>query len=283
MRRVLVGTTVAIIGIVGILGSGYSAGAQPRSPHDARKLAKALKDCKKDKSSSKRKKCEKTAEARYKSKTTTGGHGSTGTGTGTAAGTSTGTGTGTAAGTSGRRRGHSTGTGAGTPTGTATGAGTAGAGTAGTTTGPPTTGPEPAPMLIPSGVVAISVKASACSPPGTPACGGREEAWAPPHGMYVSQIITEPGAVAEMIATIESLPLVPNASEYECPRDLVGEPEVELQFRESLQGEAVVRAVGSVGGCNFLYFINQGKPAQAGRRGVRPVISVIEKLLGVEL
>ena len=35
---------------------------------------------------------------------------------------------------------------------------------------------------------------------------------------------------------------------------LVGEPKVELQVRESLQGEAPVRAFGSVGGCDFLYF-----------------------------
>ena len=86
-----------------------------------------------------------------------------------------------------------------------------------------------------------------------------------------------------MIATIESLPLVPNAGQYECPRQLIGEPQVELQFHESLQGEARVRATGSIGGCDFLYFIDGGKPQEAGRRGLRPVISLTEKLLGVEL
>ena len=69
VRRALIGATVAIFGIGAALGLGYSAGATPVGKHQVRTLAKALKKCKKDRATSKRKKCEKTARARYKSKT----------------------------------------------------------------------------------------------------------------------------------------------------------------------------------------------------------------------
>ena len=57
MRRVLIGAIVAILGIAGTLVA-YPAGAQPGGKHDAQKLSKALKKCKKDKSKSERKKCD---------------------------------------------------------------------------------------------------------------------------------------------------------------------------------------------------------------------------------
>ena len=222
VRRGLMGIIVAIIGIAAAFGVGFPAGARPGSRHRAQELATALKKCRHDKAKSRREKCEKTAEAKSS------------------------------------RRQRQAATGARAPVREPPSAPRRArererrpgrrraparrARPGGTTTAPPTTGPEPAPELIPSGVVAISVKASACSPPGTPACSGREQAWTPPHGMYVLGPSPNREAVAEMIATIEGLPLVPNASEYECPRDLVGEPSVELQFRESLQGEALVQA-----------------------------------------
>ena len=119
VRRGLIGTIVAIFGVVAALGVGYSAVAKPGNRHHAQKLAKALKKCRKDKPRSKRRTCEKTAKAKHESKTETGGYKRTGPGTGTGTPTRTGTTTGP---------GTATGTGAGT--GTATGTGTAG-----TTTG----------------------------------------------------------------------------------------------------------------------------------------------------
>jgi hypothetical protein len=114
----LIGAIVAILGMAGALVT-YPAGAQLGSRHDAQKLAKALKTCKKDKSSSKRKKCEETAKAKYESKTKTGGHiGATGTGTGAGTPTSAGTGTGLATGTD--TTGMATGTTTSAPEATAT-------------------------------------------------------------------------------------------------------------------------------------------------------------------
>jgi hypothetical protein len=95
-RRVLIGTIVAIFGIAGALGTGYSAGAKLGSGHGTQKLARALRACKKNRSKSKRRKCERTAEAKYESKTKTGDHKGTGTGTTTGIGT-TETATGTVA------------------------------------------------------------------------------------------------------------------------------------------------------------------------------------------
>ena len=81
VRRALMGGIVAILAIVGTLGMSYSAGANSGSRQHAQKLAKALKECKKDESKSKRKKCEKTAKAKFTSKTEIGGHKGTETGT----------------------------------------------------------------------------------------------------------------------------------------------------------------------------------------------------------
>jgi hypothetical protein len=114
VRRILIGSIVATFGIAAALSPAYSAGARPGSSHQAQRLAKALRTCQKEKPESKRKKCEKTAEAKYKPETTTGGEKGSGAGTTTGAGTATGTGTGTGAGTG-------TGTGA-TSTGTTTSA-----------------------------------------------------------------------------------------------------------------------------------------------------------------
>ena len=103
---------------------GECPGGSGETQTKAQKLAKALKACKKDKSKSKRKACEKKADKLYgkqpktehhATETTTG----TGTGTGTTAGTGTTTTTGTTTGT-----GATTGTGTATGTGTGTGAGT---------------------------------------------------------------------------------------------------------------------------------------------------------------
>jgi mono/diheme cytochrome c family protein len=137
VRRALVGAIVAIFGIVGILGTGYSAGAKPGSRHDAQKLAEALKKCKKDRSKSKRKKCEKTARARYRSKTKRAGKGiGTTTGMATTIGTTTATATATGMGAA-----TATATGTTTAAVTATGTGATGMGTAtgGTTGGTATT------------------------------------------------------------------------------------------------------------------------------------------------
>jgi hypothetical protein len=81
VRRVVIGTIVAIFGIGGTLGMGYSAGGRPGSSQHAQKLANALRKCEEDKSRSKREKCQKTAKAKYKSKAETGGHKRTGTAT----------------------------------------------------------------------------------------------------------------------------------------------------------------------------------------------------------
>ena len=90
MRRALIGMIVVILAVAGAL-VGYPAGATPGRGQAVMKRAEALKKCKKDKSETKRKKCEATAKARYESKTETGGHEGTGTGTGTPAATGTGT------------------------------------------------------------------------------------------------------------------------------------------------------------------------------------------------
>lgn len=99
MRRALFGTVVASFGIAAALSVAYSAGAKPGSSDHAQTLAKALRTCKKDTSKSKRRKCEKTAEAKYRSETTTGGEKGPGAATTTGAGMATGTGTGTGVGT----------------------------------------------------------------------------------------------------------------------------------------------------------------------------------------
>jgi hypothetical protein len=78
VRRALIGTIVATFGIVSTLGVGYSAEAKPGTSHRGQKLANALRKCEKDKSKSKRERCQKTAKAKYKSMAETGGHKRTG-------------------------------------------------------------------------------------------------------------------------------------------------------------------------------------------------------------
>jgi hypothetical protein len=56
---------VVILGITATLTAGYASGAKPGSRNHARKLASALKECKKDKSSAKRRKCETAAKKEY--------------------------------------------------------------------------------------------------------------------------------------------------------------------------------------------------------------------------
>jgi cytochrome c553 len=117
--------------------------AQAQKLNRAQKLTQALKACKKDKSKSKRNRCEAAAHKKYGVKTGPGGAGPTSagtTGTGTvAAGTGTaGTAT-TTTGTAGTTTGSGTTTGAATTTGGGTGGTTTGAGTTtgggGTTSG----------------------------------------------------------------------------------------------------------------------------------------------------
>lgn len=64
MRRVLIGTMVAIVGVAGTLGMGYAAGAKSGGSQHAQKLANALRKCEKSKSKSNRKKCQRTAKAK---------------------------------------------------------------------------------------------------------------------------------------------------------------------------------------------------------------------------
>ena len=169
-RRALI---VAIFAIAGAFVA-YPAGAKPGGRYDAQKLAKALKKCRKDKSKSKRSRCEQTAKAKYESKAKTGGRERTGAGTG-----------------------------AGTPTGTGTTTGTGTPATTPTTT-PTTPAPEPIlrglPEPIPRGVSVISVQVTE---------------GAPPH-VSAAETITEPHAVAEVIALIESLKPVPQGATWSC-------------------------------------------------------------------
>jgi hypothetical protein len=117
VRRASIGIIVASLGLAGALVA-YPAGAKPAGTHDAQKLAKALKNCRKYKPKSKRGRCEKTAKAKYESKTKTGGHKATGDGTGMTTGTTIGTTTGTGTTTdTGATTGTTTGT-TGTSTGT---------------------------------------------------------------------------------------------------------------------------------------------------------------------
>ena len=132
MRRALIGIVVATFGTAGALVA-YPAGATLGSRHDAQKLAKALKKCKKDKSKSMRKKCEKTAEAKYESTPRPAAIGGHGHGNGYRHGHLDRHGH-----RNGYRYGHLDRLGTATGTGTTTGTGTAtGTGTTGTTTAPP--------------------------------------------------------------------------------------------------------------------------------------------------
>ena len=95
MRRLLIGTILAMFGIVGLLGMGYSAGPSPAAAI-AQKLGQCAQESEKERLHDKRQKSRKTAEAKYKSKTKPGDHKATGNRTGTPAGTvTTGTTTGT--------------------------------------------------------------------------------------------------------------------------------------------------------------------------------------------
>jgi mono/diheme cytochrome c family protein len=132
--------TVAIFGIGVALGAGYSEGLSRVAGHQAQTLAKALKQCRKDRSGSRRKACEIAARKKYASKNhgkklqrkvskgTEAGGGTTGSGGRTATGTGVGATTGTP--TTGTGIGATTGAGATTGTGATTGA-----------TGTATTGP----------------------------------------------------------------------------------------------------------------------------------------------
>lgn len=64
VRRVLIGGVAPIVGVAGTLGMGYSAGAKPGRSQHAQKLAGALRKCERDKSKSKREKCQRTAKAK---------------------------------------------------------------------------------------------------------------------------------------------------------------------------------------------------------------------------
>jgi mono/diheme cytochrome c family protein len=98
------------------------AAAAKKQETKAQKLAKALKACKKDKSKSKRKACEKAAKNKYKTQPNKTGTGTTGTGT-------------TGAATTGAATTGAATTGAATTGAATTGAATTGAATTGTTTG----------------------------------------------------------------------------------------------------------------------------------------------------
>ncbi len=166
-------TVVLCLTVAGTL-LAYSVGgevipaAAAKTQTKAQKLAKALKACKKDKSKSKRKACEKKADKLYgkqpktehhATETTTG----TGTGTGTTAGTGTTTTTGTTTGT-----GATTGTGTATGTGTGTGAGTT---TGGTETPPQelekakSVGKMPGPTELANGKTLFTTQCSGCHGP----------------------------------------------------------------------------------------------------------------------
>ena len=234
-RRASIGVIVAIAGPL----VAYPAAAKPGGTRDTQKLAKALKQCRKNRSKSKRSRCEKTAKAKYESSTKTGSRKHTGAGTGT-----------------------------GTPTGTGT---TTGTGTPATT--PTTPAPEPIlrglPEPIPRGVSVISVQVT--------------EGF-PPRPVSAPETITEPHAVAEVIALIESLKRVPQGAVISCanPAPGTGADELELKFREPLQAEPVAMATGSRG-CAGVLGVTIGNHRQIELFEATRVIFLVEELLGIQV
>jgi hypothetical protein len=215
VRKALVGTIVAIFGVGAALGLAYSAAAKPSNSRQPQTLAKALKKCKKDKSRSRRAQCESTAKARYKSKSTSGGHKDTGTGPGTGATTGTGTATGTGAATdSGTLAGTGAVAGTGTATGTGTTTGTTATGATGTGaatgTGPETTTSRPC-ECISTGTLAQELLAKLALPEGAvevaplPGFGPTDDGLgANPDAVDVSRFWHVPGEPSAVIAAIQA-------------------------------------------------------------------------------
>lgn len=118
---------------------------------------------------------------------------------------------------------------------------------------------------IPTGVSEISVHASASLP-------------AP---LSLSQTISDPQSVQQVIALIESLH-PPGGGFRSCPADRPGELVLDLEFRKEVEASPVAQADVSVGGCGSVELSVNGQP-EGELEGAWLVAERVEGILGTSL
>ncbi len=254
MRRALIGAIVAVVGIAATLGVSYAAGA--RSGKDRHALcAKASRS--KDEQAKRRAKCKKVKPAADGQKVLgqrIGLHAASPAAAPAVAPTPTALTTATP--------------GSALPSGAAATT-TAPAGTEPAVTPPPMPPftwvepvPEPAYKVIPRGVSEMTLVAET----------GK---WG------VGRTLTEPEALARMIAAMETLTPMPAGTSYECPSAPAGTLTIKMQFREPLQPEPVAKAIDATGGCDMLAVSVHG--VQSLRLQGSRLVGLTGQLLGLEL
>lgn len=102
-----------------------------------------------------------------------------------------------------------------------------------------------------------------------------------PRAISITRAIQRPKAVADVIALVNSLSLVPPGPHF-CGDEVVGELKLELQFRRSPGGEPVATAQGTPGGCSWLSSSVESVEQPLRARALL-VIELIERLLEVDL
>lgn len=254
MRRALVGAIVAVVGIAATLGVTYPAGAKSAKGRHALCAKASRSKATQAKRRAKCKKAKRTTDGQKVLGQRLGSHVASPAAAPAVAPTPTAPTT--------TRPGSAPHSGAAATT-------TAPAGTEPGVPAPPIPpfawvepAPEPAYKLIPRGVSEMTLVAET----GT---------WG------VGRTLTEPEALARMIAAMESLTPVPAGTSYECPSAPAGSLTIKMQFREPLQPEPVAKAIDETGGCDFLG-VSVAGVLSLRFEGSR-LVGLTEQLLGVEL